>query len=383
MANTSRGDAALIAELNDLIQLDHDAVDGYTIAIDRVKDPARRQSLVDFRADHKRHIEELVALVRQRGGLPTELPHPTGAIKLAVQALGAIGNDVSLLLAFKAVEGQVRDKYRRASQRALPTDVSAVVARAAADEERHYQWVERTLAELGAGSGTISHGVASAVERVHKLLADPLERVEREVMRGVGAAVGTTRTRGGAEAPLPTDAPPAAQSAAPGTARPTSDGVDREIANASSFAASAAATAAAADAARGAASASGVPVSANVGARQFIDALKALEEGRDVERIIALFDEQSEISNPHDERPHQGREGARHFWHAYRESFEEIHSHFSRVVEEDGTAMLEWRSHGRTRTGHAVDYSGVSVLDLRDGKVRRFRAYFDPSALEG
>ena len=62
MASTNRGEAALIAALNDLIQLDHDAVEGYTIAIDRIRDATRRETLVDFRADHKRHIEELAAL---------------------------------------------------------------------------------------------------------------------------------------------------------------------------------------------------------------------------------------------------------------------------------------------------------------------------------
>jgi ketosteroid isomerase-like protein/rubrerythrin len=334
MASTSRGEAALIAELNDLIQLDHDAVEGYTIAIDRVKDAARREQLVQFRADHKRHIEELAALVRARGGLPTEFPHPTGALKLAVQALGAIGNDTSLLLAFKAVEGQVRDKYRRANARTHASDVGDVIGRAAMDEDRHYAWVERSLAELGAGTGTLSHNVASAVEKVHKLIADPIERVEREVMRNVGRHTGTTRSRGGAEAPLPTDMPSAPAAETQG------------------------------------------------GAQRFIDALRALEEGRDVERIIALFDDEAEISNPNDARPHQGREGARHFWRAYRDSFEEIHSDFSRVVEGDGTAVLEWKSHGRMRNGQPVDYAGVSVLDIRGDKVRRFRAYFDPRDLD-
>ena len=115
--HAAMADPDFTAELNDLLQLDHDAVEAYTIAIDRIRDAGRRESLVSFRADHKRHIEELAALVRARGGLPTELPHPTGALKLAVQALGSLGDDTSLLLAFKAVEGQVRDKYQRAARR--------------------------------------------------------------------------------------------------------------------------------------------------------------------------------------------------------------------------------------------------------------------------
>jgi ketosteroid isomerase-like protein/rubrerythrin len=330
-------DATLIAELNDLIQLDHDAVEAYTIAIDRIRDTTRRQSLVEFRADHKRHIESLAALVRERGGLPTELPHPTGAIKLAVQALGALGDDISLLLAFKAVEGQVRDKYQRAARRTAPSDMADVIRTGAEDERRHYTWVERSLHELGAGSGTLPHGVASAIEQIHKLLADPIERVEREVMRHVGNTVGTTRSRGGAEAPLPTDG--AATAAAPST-----------------------------------------PSGAST--RNFIEALRALEETNDLERMVSLFDSAAEISNPMEASPLHGQDGARRFWRTYRDSFEQIHSDFSRIVESDDAAMLEWTSKGVLRGDRPIDYSGVSVLELRDGKVRRFRTYFDARPFE-
>ena len=330
-------DSKLISELNDLLQLDHDAVEAYTIAIDRVRDARHRESLVEFRADHKRHIEELAALVRAKGGLPIELPHPTGALKLAVQALGSLGDDTSLLLAFKAVEGQVRDKYQRAAQRISAPDASPVVTRGAADEAKHYAWVERTLQELGAGSGTLPHGVASAIEGIHKLLADPIERVEREVMRHVGNVVGTTRSRGGAEAPLPTD----------GAAAPRAASSVREP-----------------------------------GTRAFIEALRELEETSDLERMVSLFDESAEISNPMDAAPHHGREGARRFWRTYRDSFEQIHSDFSRIVESDDAAMLEWTSRGVLRGDRPIDYSGVSVLELRDGKVRRFRTYFDARPFE-
>jgi ketosteroid isomerase-like protein/rubrerythrin len=363
MASTS-SDTSQIAQLNDLIQLDHDAVQGYTVAIDRIRDTRHRDSLVEFRADHKRHIEELAALVRARGGLPVELPHPTGALKLAVHALGAIGNDVALLLAFKAVEGQVRDKYRRAARRAAPADVADVVSRAAADEDRHYAWVERTLREMGAGTGTLSHGLASAVEQVHKLLADPIEGVEREVMRRVGEAVGTTRTRGGAEAPMPGDAmpmPDAATAANPATPiTPEMTAAAGEAGSESGMTATEAANA--------------------LGAQRFVEALRALEERYDLERMVALFDESAEIRNPTDDTPRVGQSGAREFWRAYRDSFEEIRSDFSNVVETDGTAVLEWTSRGRILGGRPIDYSGVSVIELQDGKVRKFRSYFDTKA---
>lgn len=332
-----RDTAQVIADLNDLLQLDHDAVEAYTVAIDRVRDERYRESLVRYRADHKRHIEELAALVRARGGVPTELSHPTGALKLVVQALGSAGTDATLLLAFKAVEGQARDKYRRFAGNSYPPDVGDVVTRAADDETRHYAWVEQTLRELGVGSGTFQHAAASAVEMVHKFIADPLERAERDLMRAVGSVVGTTRR----SSPAETVVADSMQAAASAT-QPADRGGD---------------------------------------ALRFVAALHALEEGGDVEGIVSLFDGDAEISNPHDLTPHRGPEGARHFWRAYRDSFEEIHSDFSRIVERDGTAMLEWTSTGRIH-GKPVTYAGVSVVEMADGRVKRFRAYFDPAKLE-
>jgi ketosteroid isomerase-like protein/rubrerythrin len=339
-------DTALIAELNDLLQLDHDAVQAYTVAIDVVRDAQHRERLVEFRADHKRHIEELAGLVRARGGVPTELPHPTAPLKLAVQALGAIPGDATLLLAFKAVEGQVRDKYDRFAKKQYPEDVADVVGRAAQDERRHYAWVEQALQQLGVGKGTLPHTAARMVEGIHKILADPLEAMERQVMGGVANLA---------------EMASAAMSGA------------RDAAGAAAGAAAGVAGAAAPSAPAGAASG---------GAQQFIEALRLLEERGDVEPMIAMFHADAELSNPTHAAPLRGEAGARHFWRAYRDAFESVRSEFAKVVEgPDGTAMLEWTSRGRVRGGGPVTYAGVSVLELRDGRVRRFRAYFDTAHL--
>ncbi|HLL46402.1 MAG TPA: DUF2383 domain-containing protein, partial [Longimicrobiaceae bacterium] len=63
-------DAELVAELNDLLQLDHDAVGAYTLAIQALPTDAHRDTLVRFREDHERHVAELTELVRRYGGAP-------------------------------------------------------------------------------------------------------------------------------------------------------------------------------------------------------------------------------------------------------------------------------------------------------------------------
>jgi rubrerythrin len=181
---TTRTESELIAELNDLLQLDYDAVQAYTVAIKSLQNESYSQQLREFRLDHERHIDELVGLIQKLGGTAVELPHlPTGLFKLAVQGIGATGGDRALLIAFKANERQVRDKYRRAAQGRHTPDVQQVIQRAAADEERHYAWVLETLEDLGYDADSASGRVESAFEVAHKGVADAVEGAERQVMR--------------------------------------------------------------------------------------------------------------------------------------------------------------------------------------------------------
>jgi rubrerythrin len=198
MEQTGDSDAALAAELNDLLKLDHDAVQAYTLAIRLLENAEYRRQLEAFRGDHQRHIEELSQLIRSRGATPLELPHlPTGAFKLAVQALGAgggvagLGGDRGVLLAFKANERQVRDKYRRAARQPHAADVTSVLARAADDESRHYRWALETVEELGVAPDSVAGRAEQAFEVAHARVADVVESAERQALR---AAQGATRT---------------------------------------------------------------------------------------------------------------------------------------------------------------------------------------------
>lgn len=177
-AGTNKAEAALVAELNDLLQLDYDAVAAYTLALNSLDDVGYQDAVRGFKADHERHIEELTALIKQHGGIPMPTPHLSGVFKLAVQGVGALGDDAAVITTFKSNEVQSRDKYRRAASRQHPTDVQGVLIRAARDEQRHFDWAMRTLSELGVNTGS----VADALEQMHARTADSVEAVERGVM---------------------------------------------------------------------------------------------------------------------------------------------------------------------------------------------------------
>ena len=116
-------------------------------------------------------------------------------------------------------------------------------------------------------------------------------------------------------------------------------------------------------------------------AGRFIDALRGLERGGDGEALVALFAEDTEVSNPLELEPLHGTEGARRFWRAYRDAFQEVESRFHNVVESGDAAILEWTSQGRLASGAPVEYDGVSVLEFEHGRICRFRSYFNPADL--
>ena len=184
-------DAATLAELNDLLALDHDAVAAYTIAIGALTNVGRRETVMRFRADHERHIATLTRIVRALGGTPTEAAHvTTGPFKLAMQGLGALGGgDPAVILAFKTNEAQVCEKYTRAATHAAewPDEMAAAVADGADDEARHYEWAADQLASLGVPPASPTARVARVAETMQARLADGAEAVERGGRRGLDA----------------------------------------------------------------------------------------------------------------------------------------------------------------------------------------------------
>lgn len=189
-AGPGRGRAARdgvgpVAMLNDLLQLEHDALPAYRIAIAGLRDPARRERLQAFRDDHLRHVDELTRLIEARGGVPLRLPHlPTGLFKLAVQVAGLPGGDRAILLAFRANERQSREKYRRraaehAGGAGREPELAGFLRRAAEDEARHYAWVCGSLEEMGLGRRTLVGAANGAFARFHGTLADRIEGAGR------------------------------------------------------------------------------------------------------------------------------------------------------------------------------------------------------------
>lgn len=183
MDSTQTANATLVSQLNDLLQLDHDAVAAYKVALRELDSPRLTAELRAHLEDHERHIEELERHIHRIGGMAVPMPHLSGVFKLAVQSAVAAASDRTVLLAFKANEMQVRDKYTRAAAAMdLPVDIRDTVRRAADDEQRHYDWAIRSLEDMGAETGDRDVEVTRAFAQLHGRSADAMEAAERGAM---------------------------------------------------------------------------------------------------------------------------------------------------------------------------------------------------------
>jgi steroid delta-isomerase-like uncharacterized protein len=113
-------------------------------------------------------------------------------------------------------------------------------------------------------------------------------------------------------------------------------------------------------------------------AEKFVEALWKLEEERDVEALVEIHTDDCDVGNVAVSRTFSGHDGLREFWTSYRNTFGDMKSEFRNVFADDaGHAALEWNTTGKAN-GNEVSYEGVSLLETENGKVNRFRAYFDP-----
>ncbi len=161
--------AEILDGLNDLLQLDHDAVGAYEIAMEKLKDRDHAAQIAGFLREHERHIRELNELISELGGQPKNHPHLTGPFKLALQSLAGLAGDRGLLTAFRHNELQVRAKYDTYAAKAnfWPNNIKRIIDRAALDEERHYRWVSDVMAAMGLGAGEGPELDASNAAREH------------------------------------------------------------------------------------------------------------------------------------------------------------------------------------------------------------------------
>jgi len=138
-----------IAALNDLIQLDYDAVQAYERAIARIDNEGIRGELEAFKRDHERHIVTLGDSVRDLGGAPIDLRRDMKGLLLeGLTLVRSVTGVEGALKAMRTTEEITNDVYDEAFQISMPSTVREVVEQGRDDERRHLAYIQRVIAQI-------------------------------------------------------------------------------------------------------------------------------------------------------------------------------------------------------------------------------------------
>jgi uncharacterized protein (TIGR02284 family) len=134
-----------IEELNELIRFDFDAIGAYDSAIDDINEIPVKNPLMQFRADHQRHITELSAIVTRLGGQPVQSPGAKGFFRKVMTKTAGLGGTELTLKAMRSNEELLNKTYAHHLSLDFPDDIKAVIRQNYGDEQRHLAWVEQAL----------------------------------------------------------------------------------------------------------------------------------------------------------------------------------------------------------------------------------------------
>lgn len=149
MVTTVGTETNFVDMLNDLIQLDFDAIEAYEAAVDRLENRSFADQLRAFQADHERHTRELGPIVTELGGTPAEGSGAKALLTKGKVVMAGLAGDKAILQAMKTNEDDTNTAYERATRHDGKTPAAdEILARNLADERRHRAWIEEAIDRL-------------------------------------------------------------------------------------------------------------------------------------------------------------------------------------------------------------------------------------------
>lgn len=116
-------------------------------------------------------------------------------------------------------------------------------------------------------------------------------------------------------------------------------------------------------------------------AQKFGDSLLEAERSGDTGALLSQFADGATLARPELDHSHGPTSDADQFWATYLAQFSDLGTEFSRVVEAEDIAVLEWTTKGTLAGGAPIEYAGVSLLTFGDDDlVVAFSTYYDTAA---
>jgi len=135
--------------IKELVELEFDMFETYEYALSKIQDENYAKHLIEFKADHARHIKELSALLAEQNvKAPTGPDHTKQWIAKGKVALANLVSQEAILSAMNSNEADSNIAYSRLlSREDMPLQWRQIFQRAFEDEKRHKAWFEAELAK--------------------------------------------------------------------------------------------------------------------------------------------------------------------------------------------------------------------------------------------
>jgi uncharacterized protein (TIGR02284 family) len=145
MENQVLSNEKIIEQLNEVLQIDIDAVGAYQAAIDSLDVLDIKQQLIRFKGDHDRHVVDLRGIIQRLGGDPNKRPDIKGAARKTMTKIAGLVGAETILRAMLSNERATNDVYAKHVQKSFPPDILDLLRRNYGDEQRHLAWVQSAL----------------------------------------------------------------------------------------------------------------------------------------------------------------------------------------------------------------------------------------------
>jgi len=143
-------DEDFVSHLDDLIQLDYDAIEDYKAAINRIQNNQYKEKLKEFKEDHHNHTRNLSGFLKNEG---YDAPTGPGMKSLLTQGkviLGNLAGDTAILKAMRSNEVDTNNAYKKINEYDnIPVSLKDLLRKGYEDEKRHLDWIEKELKRVG------------------------------------------------------------------------------------------------------------------------------------------------------------------------------------------------------------------------------------------
>ncbi len=132
--------------LKELVELDHDAVEAYKAAIDRLENKEYKSQLEKFKSDHENHINVLNGILHSHNEKIVNSPDAKSWLTKGKVILANLVGDKTILRAMRSNEEDTNTAYERINaHKEKWDDAEEALKKGLADEKSHKKWLDDVL----------------------------------------------------------------------------------------------------------------------------------------------------------------------------------------------------------------------------------------------